>query len=325
MARNPIEELCDLMPGLELQSDRAAPFHTEPPRPTTLSSRQQVFPLMKLPTEVRFMIYAYALQQTIDRAIFPPFGTPKLMPPPVPRHVTPLDSREPPLGFDKEHIRCPPIVGALALLHTNRELRSESADELMQLALGHVQLLKIRAAIIFEDVPGVIEIVEARFQKMLFFKSGLERAIEACAEYWELFRDLKVGAKMYCLVSNVRHGTTGMDKSGSEYEEAMVKTGNLLRAAVGLTLRKLDWDFDTFGYDDHEPRENEDDDPSDHEHNGTLGYENDDSSEYEGDDEYEDDNDGDDDTLENGGDDGSESEFDDAPEYEDGNTLENES
>jgi hypothetical protein len=307
MAHNSIEELCDLMPGLELQSDRFALIPAEPPRPTTLFSPQQFSHFMGLPVEVRFMIYEIALQQTIDRAIFPPFGAPKLMPP--------VKDAERNFG---EHMKCPPIVGALALLHTNRELRSESADELMRLALVHVKFLKIRAAAIFtDDSESLREIFHAHASKMPLFMGRMERAIQVGVELWETYRDLKVGAKMYCLVSNIRLGTTGMDELGSGYEEAMVKTGDLLRASVGEPLRQLDWDFDTYGYKQHNSRANKDDDSYGNEHKDTLGYEFDNSSEYEGDDEY-----GDDDTLEDEGDDAPESEGNDFPGYDDDDALE---
>lgn len=88
---------------------------------------------MELPTEIRFTIYELALQQTIDNIVCPPFGTARLMPAPPCKRVRPAGSSNVNYLFKEteEYVRCPPIVGALALLHTNREIRSESADDFM--------------------------------------------------------------------------------------------------------------------------------------------------------------------------------------------------
>lgn len=122
--------------GLELKSDTA-----EPPRRSSLPSRQQFFPIMKLPTEVRFMIYAIALEQTIDHAISSPFGTPRLMSAPAFELYRLPNSNLTSLIFPATIVTSPQVVGALAFLHTNRELRSESASEFMRLALTHVRVL----------------------------------------------------------------------------------------------------------------------------------------------------------------------------------------
>jgi hypothetical protein len=122
---------------------------------------------------------------------------------------------------------------------------------------------------------------------------------------------------MYCLIGNVRLGTTGMDELGFGYVDAMVKTGDLLRASVGYPLRQLDWDFDTYGYKHHNSRENHDDGSCGNEHKATLGCEFDNSSEYDDDDEYDDN-----DNLEDEGDDAPESEGNDLPGYDHDDALE---
>jgi len=255
MAHNSIEELCDLMPGLELQSDRVAPVHTEPPPPprpttllselqsgrvapvhtepprrTTLPSPEDFFPFMKLPTEVRFMIHDIALQQTVSHAIFPPFGTPKV---------------EPPVVMQSPYIvgvtKCPPIVGALALLHTNRELRSESADELMRLALAHVHGLRTHAFLITDtERDDYHQDFDSRFLKTSLFKSVHERLDDVVSEQWETYQDFLMAVRMYELVCLVKHGLYRLDKSGREFEHTSWKIENLLRVAAGVFPRK-DW------------------------------------------------------------------------------------
>ena len=200
MAHNPIEELCDLMSRLELHA--AAPAlitSVEPPgSATTFFSRQQFFPIMKLPTEVRCMIYEISLQQTIDDIISPPFGIPRLMPAPVCLEVAPTY-----YVFERVEAKFPPSVGALALLHTSREVRSESTGELIRLLAAHVKALTKHATSFRDDDYNL---KEPRFAKLPLFKSHEERRVEAAAEYWEALQDQRVALKMYAYVCIVKLG-----------------------------------------------------------------------------------------------------------------------
>jgi hypothetical protein len=260
MAHNSIEELCDLMPGLELQSDRVAPVHTEPPPPprpttllselqsdraapvhaepprrTTLPSRQQTFPFLKLPTEVRFMIYDIALQHIIDDAINPSFGAQRLM------HMTPdfpLDLNS--SGFE-ERCKCPPVLGALALLHTNRELRSESADELVRLAFAQVQAITSRASLLFGPKADRDQDRMSRESKQPLFKSQLERSVAVLNEQIETVQGVRVVERVYSLVCLVKHGLYSQDKSEREFDHTMWKIENLVLVAAGLRPQ-TDWD-----------------------------------------------------------------------------------
>lgn len=76
---------------------------------------EQLSGLMKLPVEVRCIIYELALQDTVD------FIT-----------STTTDSK------------CAPIKlrGALALLHTSRVIRAESSDEMLALTMAHHETAK---------------------------------------------------------------------------------------------------------------------------------------------------------------------------------------
>lgn len=74
---------------------------------------EQQSPLLRLPSEIRLMIYAFALENTIDAV----------------RAVSFLK--------DMSTTPCPPIHGALALLHTNSLIRSKSSDAMEFLAKAH--------------------------------------------------------------------------------------------------------------------------------------------------------------------------------------------
>jgi hypothetical protein len=274
MAHDPIEELCDLMPGLELQSDgvapvhaepppprsttlaselqsnTAAPIHVEPPRRTALSSRQQFFPFLKLPTEVRFIIYEIALQQTVDHAISPPFGTPRLMPAPV---LT--QDRSPDIPINLANAKCPPLIGALALVHTNREVRSESAKELMRLTLIHVGEVRRTSCQSLQN--------EARFLELPLFKGVQERWDDVSIERWQALQDFAVVVKMYRFLIPITY-------EGTEHGDYF-KLTNMLKVASGLAPLERD------------PQENDDHNDKSHENDDN------DSHEYEGDDENDDD------------------------------------
>jgi hypothetical protein len=271
MAHNSIEELCDLMPGLQLQSGRVAPIHTEPPppppRPTTLLSELQsnravpvhveppcpspedFFPFMKLPTEVRFMIYDIALQQIVDHAISPSFGTPRLMPTPV---IT--KGSHPDIPVNLANAKCPPLLGALALLPTNRELRSESAKELVRLTLTQGRITKTRC----EDFQ-----YEARYLELPLFKSVEERHEDVFIELWQAVQDFEMVMKMYHFLCRVTY-------EGIEHKYDSFTTHNIFLIAVGLAPLERD------------PQENDDHNDKSHENDD------DDSHEYEQDDSHED-------------------------------------
>jgi hypothetical protein len=215
MARNPIEELCDLMSGLELQSDRVAPIVAESPRPATLPSCQQSFPLMKLPTEIRYMIYAIALQQTIDDAISPPFGTPRLLPAPACEQKWSRNPKKISHNFSFPGLRttCPPLVGALGLLHTNRELRSESANEFNRLGYSHITALGAREHNLHNDLAdltsGNAQLSMARFSRIPLFKSVQERWVHLATELAEAYLDVNMAREMFwfiCLMCHLKLG-----------------------------------------------------------------------------------------------------------------------
>jgi hypothetical protein len=69
----------------------------------------------------------------------------------------------------------PTIVGALALLHTNREIRSEGAEEFMRLADAHVQALSERKVDLIEAVPSVLQLKTSRFLRQPLFNTVEER------------------------------------------------------------------------------------------------------------------------------------------------------
>jgi hypothetical protein len=204
MAHNPfeaIEELCDLMPGLELHPGTSAHISAEPPpgRATALPSRQEFFPLMKLPIEVRFMIYEIALQQTLDHAISPPFGTPRLMPAPTCTPRICLSCRKIYHDFPEVHKIILPMVGALALLHTNRELRSECAEEFMRLGPTHVKALKACKDDFFRATPDdELRYSNSRVPGYPLFK----------IELWEAERDLAMFTMMFIMFFKVQEPTS---------------------------------------------------------------------------------------------------------------------
>ena len=87
--------------------------------------QQQDCPLMKLPTELRIIIYAFAFEHTMARIATEDTKT----------HVNPVT-------WQREGYRITPFyAGALAFPHTNRTLRAESLDTLETLALARVDQL----------------------------------------------------------------------------------------------------------------------------------------------------------------------------------------
>lgn len=88
-----------------------------------LQQPQQACPLMKLPTELRIRIYAYAFQHTMDKIATDKEQVHRLTLLPKGYNITPFYS------------------GAFALPHTNRTLRAESLDILATLTLARVDHL----------------------------------------------------------------------------------------------------------------------------------------------------------------------------------------
>lgn len=81
---------------------------------TTSDRPQQTFALLKLPVELRTMIYDLGLQDILDDIAKPAKG----------KRMKTVDGSPPPL----------PFLGALAILHTCRELRDEGVDAIRSLA-----------------------------------------------------------------------------------------------------------------------------------------------------------------------------------------------
>lgn len=196
---------------------------------------------MELPTEIRFTIYELALQQTIDNIVCPPFGTARLMPAPPCKRVRPAGSSNVNYLFKEteEYVRCPPIVGALALLHTNREIRSESADEFMRLADAHVQALSERKMDLIEAIPDVLQLKMSRFLRQPLFKTVEERWNETAFEYWEAFQDQRVAMKVYCLICHVAIGTMRRYRFDPEFKKNVQKVIELVRLAATPRPRKV--------------------------------------------------------------------------------------
>jgi hypothetical protein len=241
MAHNPIEELCDLMPGLEFQSDRAAHIPAEPPRPTNVPSRQQFFPLMKLPTEIRFMIYAIALQQTIDHAISPPFGTPRLLPAPACEQKWSRNPKRISHTFPRLKVTCPPLVGALGLLHTSRALRSESANEFNRLGFSHITALGAREHDLHNDhadlKSGTAQLSMARFSRIPPFKSVRERWVHLATELMEAHLDVRMARKMFwfiCLMCHLKLGVQMPGPSTHELRRQVEKFKGVFRSSSSL-------------------------------------------------------------------------------------------
>ena len=223
------------MTGIEMQSDRSAPTSTDP---ATLPSSQHTCPLMKLPTEVRFMIYAIALQQTIDHAISPPFGTPRLMPAPACKQKWSRDPTRIRHTFPRSTVKYPPLVGALALLHTSRQLRSESAQEFNRLGHAHTKALGARDRDLHNDLldlkSGKAQLSMPRFSRLPLFKGVRERWVHLAIEHREAHLDVRMARQMFWFIRLICHITTGTRVSRLSTPE--------LRRQVGI-LRGLLMNF----------------------------------------------------------------------------------
>ena len=89
---------------------------------------QQGCPLMKLPTELRIKIYAFAFEPTMDK-------------------IASDKDQLHPVTWQREGYKLTPFYsGAFALPHTNRTLRAESLDTLASLALARVDQLLAESA-----------------------------------------------------------------------------------------------------------------------------------------------------------------------------------
>ena len=179
------------------------------------------------------MVYETALQQTIDQAISPPFGTPRFMPAP---DIFRNDLSVLPEGCRK----CPPVLGPLALLHTNRELRSESADELLRLSFAHVRVMKARARPLLSTPEDCARIRKSRFSRLPLFKSVQERWDDVKTEICHIFQDLMVAKEIYRLVCLVKHGLYRPLIPVRDWDYAMWKIENLVLNAEGYPSRD-DW------------------------------------------------------------------------------------
>jgi hypothetical protein len=184
------------------------------------------------------MIYDITLQQIIDQAISPAFGTPRLMP-------NPASTPDLPISLDdrrlEERCKCPPVLGALALLHTNRELRSESADELVRLAFAHVQSTRTHAAPLFGQKADLDQDRNSRMLKTSLFKSRHEQTLDVLYGQIETYQDVKVAERVYSLACLVKHGLYSQDLSERGFDHTMWKIENLLRVAASLPPQ-TDWD-----------------------------------------------------------------------------------
>ena len=227
------------MPGLELHPSAPAPTPIEPPgRAAPHPTRQQSFPFMQLPTEVRFMIYEIALQQTIDHAISQPFGTPRLLP---------AKARKKPkwnpntntwfFWFCKSRIKTPPLIGVLAFLRTNRKLRSEFADELVRLIRNHVKALCDHSNTLYHRTSDGDRVFPTGwFSRLPLFKTELERGIQYLSEYREARMDVKMVGRMFVLACYVKHGIMRIDLSDLEFRTRMQKVRDLQKEVVLLPV-----------------------------------------------------------------------------------------
>lgn len=75
---------------------------------------QEAFPFMRLPPEIRIMVYEFALRDITDPIMFPPSG----------------EAQKP-----------QPYRGALALLHTGKHIRHESHQAMKHIARSHYKAL----------------------------------------------------------------------------------------------------------------------------------------------------------------------------------------
>jgi hypothetical protein len=88
---------------------------------TSPEDPQQQSPFMKLPPELRLAIYTFAFQNTVNEIKA------------IPLHTFTIP------GHSPNH---PPMLGALALLHTSRNIRRESSESMKYLASAQRQQIR---------------------------------------------------------------------------------------------------------------------------------------------------------------------------------------
>lgn len=90
---------------------------------------QQQSPFMKLPPELRLAIYTFALQNIVNEIKA------------IPLHTFTIP------GHSPNH---PPMLGALALLHTSRNIRRESSECMRRLAHAHYKQFRAHNKAVFD-------------------------------------------------------------------------------------------------------------------------------------------------------------------------------
>lgn len=186
-----IDDLCPLLAAVALGPSRNLRAHAQQP---SSDASPKAFPLMDLPTELRLYVYEFALQDTLNSIVAPPFGKPK-----PGRSKRPL-SAGPGSSFvsPNEYVRCFPLVGALALLHTSREVRAETTDAFERWASAHRDMLEVREDCILKGC------LQERMARVPPFKSFLERLHEASFEWREALEDTYVAKSIGNLLRDAR-------------------------------------------------------------------------------------------------------------------------
>lgn len=123
---------------------------------------QQDCPFMKLPTELRIRIYAFALQHIMDK-----ITTDKEQP----RPLFPLRKPEP-------YKIKPFYSGTFALSHTSRTLRAESLDTLASRMLAHIYNLDDEA----RNIAGSAVLKRTRAMREDFDFEALQNALSQVAK-----------------------------------------------------------------------------------------------------------------------------------------------
>lgn len=184
MAVDLVDELCHRLTALPLTT--TATLSQQHPLLSEPSLQQTFFPLMRLPVELRLKIYDFAYQDTINSIVAPPFGTSKAAGRPL---RPPLeDFKQQRLAID--YVKCPPIVGALALLDTGRSNRLETTDAFKWLSVAHVKALEARHRRYHSLAPH-----ERLAQTPLFMSRRQKREMEFLV-HLEMIEDRQVAKEM---------------------------------------------------------------------------------------------------------------------------------
>lgn len=151
----------------------------------TASGEQQLHcPLMTLPTEMRIMIYKFALQHILDDAYDKAPGQTRVL------HGV-KNSRG-------DSNRLPFYTGALALVHTNRTIRAESLDTLATHMGAHVDRLKAEFHNIDSNVTRAVE----RLDDPGLDLEAVQAVVKILAEErkrYDKFQNSALQAKYICL------------------------------------------------------------------------------------------------------------------------------